>query len=86
MMHLQVQGDVEQGQSLMKYATNHPKNFKKPVVAFMIGLMQFIGGIACEIACLIYLSNIESPMETIIRFIAMAKIADIDNLYAAAKP
>jgi hypothetical protein len=71
---------------MMKYATNHPKDFDHPTLAFLVGAMQFSGGILCEFACLFYLSTIESTMDVIIKFIALGKIAMIDDMYAAAMP
>jgi hypothetical protein len=86
MMHLQVESDVRQGQVMMKFATNHPKEFDHPGLAFLIGFMQFSGGLLCEVACLYYLSTIPSTMDVIIKFIALGKIAMIDDMYAAAMP
>jgi len=57
-MHLNVEGDVRNGQKMMKYSTNHPNDFNMPKIAFTVGLMQFIGGLACEFACLFYLSTV----------------------------
>jgi hypothetical protein len=71
---------------MMKYATNHPEEFDHPGLAFLVGFMQFSGGLLCEFACLLYLSTIESTMDVIIKFIALGKIAMIDDMYAAAMP
>ena len=70
----------------MKFATNHPDEFTQPTLAFLTGFLQFSGGMLCEFACLFYLSTIESTMDVIIKFIALGKIAMIDDMYAAAIP
>ena len=44
------------------------------------------GGLLAEIACILYLCSIDSPMDVIIRFIAMGSIAKVDDFYASALP
>jgi hypothetical protein len=39
LMHLQVEGDVIQGQKMMKFAVNHPKQFDDPKIAWLVGFM-----------------------------------------------
>lgn len=45
-----------------------------------------IGGIGAEVGCIFYLSSINTPMDVIIRFIAMGSIAKVDDFYASALP
>ena len=71
---------------MMKFATNHPNEFTMPKLAFMIGLMQFLGGFFCELACITFLSTLDKTIEVIIKFIALGSIAKIDDFYAAALP
>ena len=85
-MHLSVEEDVRQGLEMMKYVTNHPFEFMSPGIAFGIATMQFIGGIAAEIFCIMYLSSINQPLEVIMNFFALETIAKIDDIYAAATP
>ena len=86
LMHLQVEHDVSQGLRMMKYSTNHRSKFVEPNSAFAIGLMQTLGGIAAEFFCIIFLCSLEDPIEIIIRFIAFASIAKVDDFYANALP
>ena len=86
LMHLNVESDVRNGQTMMKYATNEPEMFNMPKIAFTVGLMQFLGGIFCECSCLFFLSTIEKTIDVIIKFIALGSIAKIDDFYAAALP
>ena len=86
LMHLQVESDIRQGLRMMKYLLNHSEDFSSPFNAYLIGLLQMIGGIGAEIGCVIYLSSINSPMDVIIRFIAMGSIAKVDDFYASALP
>lgn len=84
LMHLQVEGDLRQGIFMMKYVSNHAKDFNNPWHAFMIGLMQTIGGLAAEFLCIFYLTNIQNTMDTVIKFMALASIAKVDDFYASA--
>lgn len=84
LMHLQVEADLRQGIFMMKYVSNHPKDFNNPWVAFIIGLMQSMGGLAAEFLCLMYLTNITNTMDTVIKFMALASIAKVDDMYAGA--
>ena len=86
LMHLQVESDIRQGLRMMKYSINHSDDFSGPFNAFLIGFLQMIGGLSAEIACIFYLSSINTPMDVIIRFIAMGSIAKVDDFYASALP
>lgn len=48
--------------------------------------MQCIGGLAAELACIIYLSSINTAIDIIIKFVALASIAKVDDFYASALP
>lgn len=84
LMHLTVEGDIRQGLTMMKYATNHPFEFRAPANAFIVGLMQFTGGLCAELICVFYLGTIDDPFLVIQRFIALASIAKVDDFYFAA--
>ena len=58
LMHLQVENDMRQGLRMMKYVTNQPFDFSNPGSAFSVAMMQCLGGLAAEIACIVYLSTI----------------------------
>ena len=86
LMHLQVEGDMRQGLRMMKYVTNQPFDFSNPGCAFAVAFMQTIGGLAAELACIVYLSNINKAIDVIIKFVALASIAKVDDIYASALP
>lgn len=71
---------------MMKYTVNHYKDFRFPGVSFLVGFMQFIGGLSAEILCILFTSTQTSTLDTIIKFIALGSIANVDNFYAAALP
>lgn len=84
LMHLQVESDTRQGIAMLKYSVNHWDDFRNPKIAFSIGMMQMIGGIATELCCIIYLSSINNTIDTAIKFIALGNIAKVDDFYASA--
>jgi len=86
LMHLQVESDIRQGLRMMKYVLNHVDDFSGPVNAFFVGWLQMVGGLLAEIACIVYLCSINTPMDVIIRFIALGSIAKVDDFYASALP
>ena len=86
LMHLQVEGDLRQGLQMMKYVTNHASEFSAARSAFVVALMQSLAGLMTEIACIVYLGSVNSPMDVIIRFVALASVAKVDDFYAGALP
>ena len=86
MMHLVVEVDIRDGLTKMKYATNNPHEFRYPAAAFLVGLMQSSGGIISEVMCILFLSTLQGVIEVIIRFMAFASIAKVDDIYASALP
>ena len=80
LMHLTVEGDIRQGLVMMKYASNHPFEFISPTSAFLVALMQFVGGLMAELACILYLGKFDSPFLILIQFIALASIARVDDI------
>ena len=69
---------------MMKYVTNHAEDFSNPFYAFLIALMQSIGGLGAEVFCIIFLCSLTDPITILIRFVAFASIGKVDNFYAAA--
>ena len=45
-----------------------------------------IGGLAAEFFCIIYLGSIKESIDVIIRYVALANIAKVDDIYFAALP
>jgi hypothetical protein len=83
-MHLQVGGDMRQGLRMMKYVCNHHKDFSNPIYAFVVALMQCLGGMGAEIFCIIFLCSLTDPIMILIRFVAFASIGKVDDFYASA--
>ena len=84
LMHLIVEFDIRQGISMLKYVSNHRDDFINPKIAYSIGVMQFTGGLAAEVLCIIYLTSITNCMDTVTKFMALASISKVDDWYSAA--
>jgi len=71
---------------MMKFVCNHDEEFFQPGLAFLIGFLQFLGGLASEVLCIVFLTNLTTVIDTLIRFVAFGSIAKIDNFFADALP
>ena len=45
-----------------------------------------MGGVAAEVACILFLGSIDTAINVIIKFVALASIAKVDDFYASALP
>jgi hypothetical protein len=70
----------------MKYAVNHPENFKAPGLAWLVGLLQCISTQMTIYVCIFFVSTITRTIDVIIKFIALATIAKFDNFYYNSIP
>lgn len=80
LMHLNLKGVVLQGLKMMKFANNHPTEFSNPVLAYFVGGMQFGAGISAELFCIVYLTSLNSPVDVIIKYMALSSIGLIDDI------
>jgi hypothetical protein len=86
LMHLQIEKKIRNGQSMMKYAANHVDKFSVPELAWLVGFLQCISTQATTFACIFFVSTISTPIDVIIKFIALATIAKFDNFYSNSLP
>jgi hypothetical protein len=71
MTHLNMMQSVTSGLQMMKYCNNHINEFSAPYFAYSLGLMQILGGMFAEISTITYMSSLDSPIDIIIRFMAL---------------
>lgn len=57
-----------------------------PKLVWLIGFLQFAGGLLTELISMVFMSSFATPMDVIMKFIVLSSIVSIDNLYAAALP
>ena len=71
---------------MMKYVTNQPFDFINPGCAFFVALMQTVGGLLAELACILYLGSIDDAMLVIIGFVGLASLSKVDDIYFSSLP
>ena len=81
MMHINVEKDVKNGLSMMKYAVNHYKDFNNPQMAFFTGTLSLIISIWVEINVMLILTALPDVLGIIVRYISLASIANVPLLY-----
>lgn len=81
MMHINVEKDVRNGLSMMKYSVNHFHNFNNVAVGFTIAFLLTITSMAIEITVLLVLTSLKSLLEVIMKYVSLAAIANIPRFY-----
>jgi hypothetical protein len=80
-MHLLLEKDKRHGQAMMKYASNHHKFFKYPFMAYLCGFFQTVACLLTEYFSIIFLGSVANPVEVIVKFLVVANVAKIDNMF-----
>lgn len=83
MMHINVEKDVRQGLTMMKYALNHPKNFTNVHAAFFLGFLTTIVSLMIEINCMVILITLPNILDVISKYISVVSIARFPALFFA---
>ena len=81
MMHINVEQDVKQGISMMKYATNHWREFHNPLMPFITGIISTLIALVIEFNVMIILSALPDLLGIIVRYVSLASIAKIPGIY-----
>ena len=83
-LHVFLQGELEQGLLHMKYAVNHPWKFEAgggASLAWLSGFFQATMVIAVEGVNYIALITNMTHLDIVMNFLALAVIADFDNFF-----
>eukprot|EP00352_Strombidinopsis_acuminata_P005411 CAMPEP_0176357120 /NCGR_PEP_ID=MMETSP0126-20121128/14537_1 /TAXON_ID=141414 ORGANISM="Strombidinopsis acuminatum, Strain SPMC142" /NCGR_SAMPLE_ID=MMETSP0126 /ASSEMBLY_ACC=CAM_ASM_000229 /LENGTH=83 /DNA_ID=CAMNT_0017710573 /DNA_START=1582 /DNA_END=1833 /DNA_ORIENTATION=+ len=78
--------ECKQGLNIMKYALNHPTDFKNPVIVWLIGFMQFFMVVFVELVNILVICGQDKVYDCIVNFIALGIIADFDDAFFRALP
>lgn len=81
LMHINVEKDVRNGISMMKYAVNHRDNFNNVYVAFTVALLLALTSFMVEFTVVLVLTSISSTLEVIMKYVSLAAIANIPRFY-----
>ena len=82
LLHIQLEGEIRTALGMIKYFNNHPENFAKGTYApFYIALMQLLGCIIAELLNIWLVCREDSVKDTLMNYIALGVIAEIDDIY-----
>lgn len=81
-LHMWLYPIISQSMTLMKFTNNHPEQFEKPNVAFLIVCCSLFINVAAEILNLYMLLYQHSVEHCIIHFVALEIIVEIPHIYA----
>jgi hypothetical protein len=81
MMHLNVEKDLRNGISMMKYCVNHWKNFNYLGTAFTASFLLTITAILIEFTVIFVLISLPNILEVIMKYVSLAAIANIPRFY-----
>mmetsp|Transcript_14419 Transcript_14419/g.24594 ORF Transcript_14419/g.24594 Transcript_14419/m.24594 type:complete len:263 (+) Transcript_14419:1074-1862(+) len=81
MMHLNIEKDVRNGISMMKYCVNHPANFKNVHVAFLISFLLTVSSLLIEFTVMLVLISLPNVLEVIMKYVSLAAIANVPRFY-----
>lgn len=81
MMHINVEKDVRNGISMMKYAVNHYRNFNNVVPPFILAMMSTLISLIVEVNVMIILSSMPNVLGVVMKYVSLAAIANIPRFY-----
>jgi len=81
MMHLNVEKDLRNGISMMKYCVNHWQNFNNLGSAFCVSFLLTISSILIEFTVIEVLISLPNILEVIMKYVSLAAIANIPRFY-----
>ena len=86
-LHVFLQGELEQGCNFMKYATNHPWKFDDNggmFLAWLSGFLQASMILVVESVNYVALITNTTHIDVVMNFLALAVIADFDDFFYGA--
>ena len=81
LMHLNVEKDVRNGLTMMKYTVNHFDNFRNYHVAFMVSFLLTFCSIAVELTVILVLTSLHNVLTVIMKYVSLAATANIPRFY-----
>ena len=81
MMHLNVEKDLRNGISMMKYCVNHWRNFNNLGAAFTVSFLLTISSILIEFTVIQVLISLPNILEVIMKYVSLVAISNIPRFY-----
>lgn len=69
---------------MLKYYNNHHEEFSEHITPVLITLMQFFGAVFTEVININVICAQSTIMDSVMNFIALGVIAEIDDFYAGS--
>ena len=79
MMHLQVEKDIRNGLSMMKYAVNHYENFTNVHASFFIAFLLTFTSFIIEFSVILVLTSFPNVLEVILKYVSLAARSNISR-------
>ena len=83
-MHINVEKDIRNGISMMKYAVNHAENFDNVYPSFIIGWFLTLNSFLVELNVMLILSSIPDILNVIMKYVSLCAIAHLPRFYFAS--
>ena len=84
MLHMRLEIEVRQSLNMIRYLINHSAQFTSTMVPFLVAHMQLFASLLTEIINICLICGQKTIMDSIINFIALGAISEIDNYYAVS--
>ena len=87
LLHIQIESEVRQALTMVKYQINHPGNFRDRkdqstlLPSTLIILMQAASSIATEVINLLLIIEATNAKDALMNFISLGVISQIDDIY-----
>ena len=81
MMHLNIEKDLRNGITMMKYAVNHYENFHNVYVAFFVAFLLTFSSYMIEVSIIMVLTSLPNVLEIIMKYVSLSAIANIPRFY-----
>lgn len=82
LMHLQIEPFYNLGLDMMKFAKNHPDQFRSFGMAFTVGFIVYTTTLATEICGVYYLSSISTIIDIVAKQVAIFFLIRVSEFYA----
>ena len=81
MMHLQVEKDIRNGLTMMKYAVNHYENFTNVQASFFIAFLHTFASLSIEVSVVLVLTSFKNVLEVIMKYVSLSALTNISRFY-----
>lgn len=81
MLHIQLEPEIRHALNMLKYLANHPDEFYNLLMPYAVVHMQIISCLFTEIVNIILICGQNTSQDTIVNYVALGAITQIDDYY-----